>query len=125
MGATFPERFELAPTVAPKSGDCMRTHVNAGGLICRKISLFSEVCKDACERLRTGMWWAVTGSNRRPSRCKRDALPTELTARTLRFNAVLWTTWQVGFENTLCPVRAVPARRNREPTFIPDRKSVV
>src|SRR5690606_20041150 len=28
-----------------------------------------------------GPWWAVTGSNRRPSRCKRDALPTELTAR--------------------------------------------
>ena len=27
-------------------------------------------------------WWAVTGSNRRPSRCKRDALPTELTALT-------------------------------------------
>src|SRR5687768_3878981 len=26
-------------------------------------------------------WWAVTGSNRRPSRCKRDALPTELTAQ--------------------------------------------
>lgn len=25
-------------------------------------------------------WWAVTVSNRRPSRCKRDALPTELTA---------------------------------------------
>ncbi len=24
--------------------------------------------------------WAVTGSNRRPSRCKRDALPAELTA---------------------------------------------
>ena len=30
------------------------------------------------------IWWAVTGSNRRPSRCKRDALPTELTARTDR-----------------------------------------
>src|SRR5258708_10638182 len=29
----------------------------------------------------TRAWWAVTGSNRRPSRCKRDALPTELTAR--------------------------------------------
>ena len=28
-------------------------------------------------------WWAVTGSNRRPSRCKRDALPAELTARKL------------------------------------------
>src|SRR3546814_20812373 len=27
-----------------------------------------------------GSWWALTGSNRRPSRCKRDALPTELSA---------------------------------------------
>jgi hypothetical protein len=26
-------------------------------------------------------WWAVTGSNCRPPRCKRDALPAELTAR--------------------------------------------
>ena len=25
-------------------------------------------------------WWAEPGSNRRPSRCKRDALPTELSA---------------------------------------------
>ena len=25
-------------------------------------------------------WWAMTGSNCRPSRCKRDALPTELIA---------------------------------------------
>ena len=25
-------------------------------------------------------WWAMTGSNRRHSRCKRDALPTELIA---------------------------------------------
>jgi hypothetical protein len=25
-------------------------------------------------------WWAVTGSNRRPTRCKRAALPAELTA---------------------------------------------
>ncbi len=25
-------------------------------------------------------WWALTGSNRRPSRCKRDALPAELSA---------------------------------------------
>jgi hypothetical protein len=30
-------------------------------------------------------WWAVTGSNRRPSRCKRDALPTELTALGLTY----------------------------------------
>ena len=27
-------------------------------------------------------WWAMTGSNRRHSRCKRDALPTELIAPT-------------------------------------------
>lgn len=27
-----------------------------------------------------GKWWAVRGSNPRPSRCKRDALPAELTA---------------------------------------------
>ena len=25
-------------------------------------------------------WWAMTGSNRRPPRCKRDALPAELIA---------------------------------------------
>jgi hypothetical protein len=25
------------------------------------------------------MWWVVTGSNRRPSACKADALPAELT----------------------------------------------
>src|SRR3954470_5778263 len=31
--------------------------------------------------LLTCSWWALTGSNRRPSRCKRDALPTELSAR--------------------------------------------
>ncbi len=29
---------------------------------------------------RTGKWWAVRGSNPRPSGCKPDALPTELTA---------------------------------------------
>ena len=28
-----------------------------------------------------GLWWAVRGSNPRPPRCKRGALPTELTAR--------------------------------------------
>ena len=33
-------------------------------------------------------WWAVTGSNRRPSRCKRDALPTELTAPVLVYNVL-------------------------------------
>ena len=36
---------------------------------------------------RTNKWWAMTDSNRRPSRCKRDALPTELIALFIR----LWT----------------------------------
>src|SRR3954449_5266538 len=34
--------------------------------------------------------WAVTGSNRRPSACKADALPAELTARA-------WYTVHVGY----------------------------
>jgi hypothetical protein len=38
-------------------------------------------------------WWAVTGSNRRPPRCKRDALPTELTAR-IQALAPLCVRWQ-------------------------------
>ncbi len=33
----------------------------------------------ASARFASAGWWAVTGSNCRPSRCKRDALPTELT----------------------------------------------
>jgi hypothetical protein len=39
-------------------------------------------------------WWAVTGSNRRPSRCKRDALPAELTARGLPARGAKW--WHIG-----------------------------
>src|SRR5262249_22508526 len=30
-------------------------------------------------------WWAMTDSNRRPPRCKRDALPTELIAHAICF----------------------------------------
>ena len=33
-----------------------------------------------------GKWWVVTDSNRRHSRCKRDALPTELTTRDMAFS---------------------------------------
>lgn len=39
--------------------------------------------RSACEG-----WWAVTGSNRRHLRCKRSALPTELTALARRLR--LW-----------------------------------
>ena len=34
----------------------------------------------ACLGPRNAEWWAMKGSNLRPSRCKRDALPTELIA---------------------------------------------
>jgi hypothetical protein len=34
-----------------------------------------------CFRVDPGCWWARPGSNRRPLRCKRNALPTELLAR--------------------------------------------
>src|SRR5665213_1631423 len=34
----------------------------------------------AFSRFASEGWWAVTGSNRRPYRCKRYALPAELTA---------------------------------------------
>ena len=35
-------------------------------------------------------WWALTGSNRRPSRCKRDALPTELSAPVREQCGIAW-----------------------------------
>ena len=36
----------------------------------------------AFSRFASEGWWAVKGSNLRPYRCKRYALPAELTART-------------------------------------------
>lgn len=51
------------------------------------------ICKLPCPGVFTGvafikktalrrvfLWWALRGSNSRPSRCKRDALPAELSA---------------------------------------------
>ena len=35
----------------------------------------------AVDRVAVRHWWAMTDSNRRPLRCKRSALPTELIAR--------------------------------------------
>src|SRR5579863_10262676 len=41
----------------------------------------SAICGRQIRILRDRVeWWAVTGSNRRPYRCKRYALPAELTA---------------------------------------------
>ena len=44
-----------------------------------------------------GEWWALRGSNPRPSRCKRDALPTELSALAAPFG-VRFPTMQAGSE---------------------------
>ena len=52
-------------------------------------------CHPECDSERV-KWWAVTGSNRRPYRCKRYALPTELTAQ------------------NLSGVRVIPRRRRRQ-----------
>ena len=42
---------------------------------------FHRSCIHKKSRLAAGfLWWALRGSNSRPSRCKRDALPAELSA---------------------------------------------
>ena len=61
-----------------------------------------KVMRQIWRRGRVSDWWAVTGSNRRPSRCKRDALPTELTAPTL-----LHPAWPE--RTSVSPVMASPA----------------
>ena len=61
-----------------------------------------RVMRQIWRRGRVSDWWAVTGSNRRPSRCKRDALPTELTAPTL-----LHPAWPE--RTSVSPVMASPA----------------
>ena len=61
-------------------------------------------------------WWAVTGSNRRPSGCKPDALPTELTARFPTGTAPLFKARQRPAQdgNAPCPPRR-PPESNRPP----------
>src|SRR5215469_8655802 len=51
-------------------------------------------------------WWAVTDSNRRPLRCKRSALPTELTA--LKPRLVAWP----GGCHSIDTVRCTDTSRN-------------
>ena len=36
------------------------------------------------------IWWRMTGSNRRPSACKADALPAELILRILHLRVIAW-----------------------------------
>ena len=40
----------------------------------------SKCSTNELDALKNKQWWAMRDSNSRPSRCKRDALPTELIA---------------------------------------------
>src|SRR5690606_16530351 len=80
-GGHFSAHFRWPPKVAPKFAGCGWKHWDHLGQPQAKYRSFPGVCKDKQGCSETLRWWAVTGSNRRPSRCKRDALPTELTAR--------------------------------------------
>src|SRR5690606_27300322 len=80
-GGHFSAHSMWPPKVAPKFAGCGWKHWGHFGEPQAKYRSFLGVCKDKRGCSETLRWWAVTGSNRRPSRCKRDALPTELTAR--------------------------------------------
>ena len=71
-------------------------------------------------------WWVVRGSNSRHLRCKRSALPTELTTRDRGFSQRLGA-WQVSIETILHPVfdvkdDALPARHVRQIAQFPARR---
>ncbi len=51
-------------------------------------------------------WWALTGSNRRPSRCKRDALPTELSAPVGKPCGIAWFSTVARGSAKMRPVRS-------------------
>jgi hypothetical protein len=75
-----------------------------------------SVCQTACYRW--SKWWAMTGSNRRPRRCKRRALPAELIARedrtsNTRFRSIprlqRLTYLRPRQRNAGCPINGQPA----------------
>src|SRR3990167_8521772 len=55
---------------------CLRTKSNM-----REFSSNINKKGEHAARLYLGGWWVLTGSNRRHSACKADALPTELSTR--------------------------------------------
>ena len=56
------------------------SYAPAGGEACGREASLSACTALGFAKSRRGGWWAVTGSNCRHPRCKRGALPTELTA---------------------------------------------
>ena len=77
--------LERAPTILAEKGHPPRDPYPLDAS--EQELLFSELTAD---RRRSGafeegggrVWWVLTGSNRRPSPCKGDALPAELSTRT-------------------------------------------
>jgi|GEM_PF-1109434 hypothetical protein len=75
---------------------------------------------------RTGDWWAVRGSNPRPPRCKRGALPTELTARCARTPCeALDVMWCPDRDLNPDDLRHTPLKRTRIPIPPPGHRCCV
>ena len=73
-----------------------------------------------------GLWWAVRGSNPRPPRCKRGALPTELTARCSRPPATaLKEVWCPDRDLNPDDLRHTPLKRTRIPIPPPGHRCCV
>ena len=71
-------------------------------------------------------WWAVRGSNPRPPRCKRGALPTELTARCSRLLAARsHEVWCPDRDLNPDDLRHTPLKRTRIPIPPPGHRCCV
>lgn len=75
--------------ISPRNACCFGRHAFAEGSLRGGRSelgmsagfyFFWDCAQLATRSLGEGWWWAMTGSNRRPTRCKRAALPAELIA---------------------------------------------
>ncbi len=60
------------------------------------------------------LWWALTGSNRRHSACKADALPTELSA----LNNLWWALTGSNRRHSACKADALPTELSALNVFI-------
>ena len=76
-----PEPRRARTAIRTFDGIKSRTNDGSGGIPVQKKSPSPPADHSALSVDRRGGWWAVRGSNSRHPRCKRGALPTELTAR--------------------------------------------
>lgn len=64
LGVCGFSRFKIPRSIPPFHGDCWRTHMNTPGQRRTRSLDYLGVCPYKYGHLRTGKWWAVTGSNR-------------------------------------------------------------